>query len=35
VREWVGGWGSTLIEEGGGRMKYLVSIGETGKGNNT
>jgi hypothetical protein len=25
IWEWVGGWGNTLIEAGGGRMGYGVS----------
>ena len=29
-----GGWGSTLIEAGGGRVGYRVSEGETWKGEN-
>jgi hypothetical protein len=34
LQEWVGGWGSTLIEVGGGGMEWGVSGGETCKGDN-
>ena len=32
MQEWVGEWGSTLTEAGGGRMGWGFSEGKPGKG---